>query len=105
MNEGVRVRFFNPEGAMTSVLTSDEGTVDEATNNLEARRNVYVVSSDSVKLWSEVLYWDNRRQLIHTPENVRIVSPKERLQGRGFESDQGLRNYRIFSVTGESRSQ
>ncbi len=105
MSEGVRVRFFNPDGAQTSVLTSEEGTVDEGTNNLEARKHVYVVSSDSVKLWSEVLYWDNKRQLIHTPEFVRIVSPKEHLQGRGFESDQSLKNYRIFRVTGEARTQ
>lgn len=103
MTLGVRVRFFDREGTMTTILTSEEGTVDETTNNLEARKNVYVVSSDSAKLWTEELYWDNRRQLIHTPAFVRIVSPREQLQGQGFESDQGLKNYRIFQVTGEAR--
>jgi len=105
MSEGVRVRFLSSEGVQTSVLTSDEGAVDETTNDLEARKKVYVVSSDSVKLWTEVLYWDNRRRLIHTPEFVRIVSPKEKLQGHGFESDQNLNNYRIFHVTGEAKTQ
>jgi len=102
MSSGVRVRFINPMGELTTILTSQEGSVDEATNNLEARKNVYVVSRDSVKLWTEELYWDNRRQLIHTPAFVRIVSPREQLQGQGFESDQALENYRIFKVTGES---
>ncbi len=102
MSGGVRVRFINPMGELTTILTSQEGSVDEATNNLEARKNVYVVSRDSVKLWTEELYWDNRRQLIHTPAFVRIVSPREQLQGQGFESDQALENYRIFKVTGES---
>jgi hypothetical protein len=66
-----------------------------------------VVSSDSSRLKTEDLLWDNRRQLIYTPKNeyVEITTPKEKLQGHGFESDQYLRNYRIFSVTGESRSQ
>lgn len=105
MSGGVRVRFINPLGELTTILTSQEGSVDEASNNLEARKNVYVVSRDSVKLWTEELYWDNRRQLIHTPAFVRIVSPREQLQGQGFESDQALENYRIFKVTGETLPQ
>jgi LPS export ABC transporter protein LptC len=107
MSQGVNVRFFNSEGQQTSTLTSEEGSVDEVTNNLEARKNVVVVSSDSSRLKTEDLLWDNRRQLIYTPKNeyVEITTPKEKLQGHGFESDQYLRNYRIFSVTGESRSQ
>jgi LPS export ABC transporter protein LptC len=64
MSEGVRVRFFNSEGRMTTTLTSLEGTVDEGTNNLQARKSVYVVSTDSSKMWTEVLYWDNVRQQI-----------------------------------------
>ena len=102
LSEGVRVRFYNRDGSAGSVLTSNEGAVDEGTNDLEARGNVIVTSTDRTILYSEELYWDEMRQLIHTPVFVRIVSPKERLQGVGMESDQQLRNYRIFRVTGET---
>ncbi|MBI5464129.1 MAG: LPS export ABC transporter periplasmic protein LptC [Ignavibacteriales bacterium] len=105
LSEGVTAHFFDREGQQTSVMTSSEGTVDETTNNLEAWGNVLVVSTDSTKLRSEKLYWDNVRQLIHTPEFVRIVSPKEKLQGHGLESDQSLKNYRIFRVTGEAQTE
>lgn len=107
MSQGVRVRFFDSEGEQTSYLTSEEGSADEITNNLEAHKNVVVVSSDSSQLKTENLLWDNRRQLIYTPrdEYVEITTEKEKLQGRGFESDQYLRNYRIFRVTGETRAQ
>jgi LPS export ABC transporter protein LptC len=105
MSEGIRVRFFNPQGIQTSVLTSDEGTVDESTNNLEARKNVVVVSSDSSRMTTEQLFWDNQRQLIYTPAYVQITSAKDNLQGHGFESDQSLKNYRIFRVTGQSQTQ
>lgn len=105
MSNGVVVHFFNTDQQQTSVLTSREAIVDEATNNLEAIGDVLVVSSDSTKLRTEHLYWDNKRQLVHTPEFVRIVSPKEKLQGHGFESDQSLRNYKIFHVTGEAVTQ
>jgi len=103
MSEGVHVRFFNPQGVMTTVVTSQEGTVDEGSNNLQARKNVYVVSTDSSKMWTEVLNWDNARQQIYTQEFVRISSPREDLHGKGFESDQSLKNYRVFQVTGQSR--
>lgn len=102
MSEGVVVHFFNIEGKQTSVLTSKEAIVDESTNNLEAIGNVVVVSEDSSRLKTEHLYWDNKRQLVHTPEFVRISSPKEKLEGHGFESDQSLHNYKIFHVTGQS---
>ncbi len=102
LSEGVKVRFFNRDGTPGSVLTSDEGAVDEHTDDLEARGNVVVTSRDRTVLYTEELYWDERRQLIHTPAFVRIESPKERLQGIGLESDQQLRNYRIFRVTGET---
>lgn len=102
MSEGVVVHFFNLEGEQTSILTSKEAIIDERTNNLEAIGNVLVVSDDSSKLRTEHLYWDNQRQLVHTPEFVQITSPKEKLQGHGFESDQSLHNYKIFHVTGQA---
>jgi LPS export ABC transporter protein LptC len=103
MSQGVRVRFFSREGKQTSVLTSDEGTVDEVNNNLEARKNVVVVSSDSSRMKTEQLFWDNQRQLIYTPLFVDITTAKEKMQGHGFESDPSLKHYRVFRVTGQTQ--
>jgi LPS export ABC transporter protein LptC len=105
MSQGVKVRFFNREGKQNSVLTSDEGSVDEATNNLEARKNVVVVSSDSSRMTTEQLFWDNKRQLIYTPEYVKIKTIKEKMNGHGFESDQSLKHYRVFRVTGQTTAE
>jgi LPS export ABC transporter protein LptC len=105
MSQGLKVRFFNREGKQTSILTSDEGTVDEGNNNLEARKNVVVISSDSSRMTTELLFWDNQRQLIYTPEYVQITTVKEKLQGHGFESDQSLKHYRIFRVTGQTQAE
>lgn len=105
MSQGVKVRFFDREGRQTSILTSDEGTVDEVTNNLEARNNVVVTSSDKSKMITEQLFWDNQRQLIHTPDFVQITTVKEKMQGHGFESDQSLKHYRVFRVTGQTQAE
>jgi len=102
LSEGIVVRFYDSDGSESSVLTAERGRVYDGTRNLEASENVLVVASDSTRLRTQTLYWDNQKQLIHTQEFVRIHSPKERLQGYGFESDQHLRRYRIFKVSGES---
>ena len=105
MSKGVKVHFFNRDGKLTSILTSDSGTVDETNNNLEAQKNVVVVSSDSSRMKTEQLFWDNQRQLIYTPAYVQIATLKEKMQGHGFESDQSLKNYRVFRVTGQTRAE
>lgn len=105
LSEGVVVHFLDPQGRETSVLTSREGRVDDRTNDLQASVDVRVVSSDSTVLTTSILRWDNRRRLIYTPEFVTIVSPTEKIEGHGLEADQHLRSYRIFRVSGESRTE
>jgi LPS export ABC transporter protein LptC len=103
LDSSVHVDFFDELGRHSSVLTSRSGKVDETTNNLEAEGNVVVKSDSGVVVRTEKMKWDNARQLILSDEFVRITSPKEQLQGRGFESDQNLRNYKIFHVTGSAQ--
>jgi LPS export ABC transporter protein LptC len=104
LEDSVRVDFFDQFGKHTSVLTSDKGQVDEGTNNLEATGNVVVRSDSGTVVHTEKMYWDNKMELIHSPEFVRITTPKEQLQGTGFESDYNLKNYKIFKATGTAES-
>jgi lipopolysaccharide export system protein LptC len=104
MDGNVHVDFFDEYGHHSSVLTSTTGKVDENTYNLEADGNVVVVSDSGVVVRTDKLLWNNKRQLIHSDDFVTITSPKEHLQGWGFESDQNLRNYKIFKATGTAES-
>lgn len=104
MSRGIVVYFYNDKGIQTTTLTANEGKVNEQTYDLEARGDVLVVSDDSTRLRSERLFWNNKRRLIHTPDFVSVTSPREKVQGQGFESDQRLRNYRIFKVTAQVRT-
>ncbi len=105
LSEGVVVHFFDDLGMESSVLHSREAKVNDQTNDLEAFGDVVVTSNDSTVLKTDHLFWDNTKQLIHTPDEVWITSPKETLQGKGFEAKQNLRDYKIFQVSGEARSQ
>jgi lipopolysaccharide export system protein LptC len=104
LGDSVRVDFFDDEGRHTSYLTSDSGIVDDQTNNLEALGNVYAHSDSGTSLWTQKLFWNDSTQKVTSDVFVRIVSPKEKLEGVGFVSDRDLSNYRIFNVSGEAKT-
>jgi len=104
LDSGVVVHFYDEQGKQTTTLRARHGTVNEQTYDIMALGNVVVVSDDSTRLRSERLFWDNKRRLIHTPDEVSIISAREKVYGIGFESDQRLRNYRIFKVKAQVRS-
>ncbi len=103
MNDAVSVDFYNIEGEHTSILTSQEAWVNDRTKNLEAKGAVVVTADDGSILRTDRLYWDNRTRKIHTDRFVRITTPNEMIEGHGFESDQSLKYYKIFRVTGVSK--
>jgi len=105
LDGGVKVDFFNIRGEHTSVLTASGGKVDDHTHDFEAIGNVLVVSDSGTTLQTERLFWNNASRSVRTEEFVKIVSPKEEIQGHGFESDENLTNYKIFRVTGKTSMQ
>ena len=102
LGDSIRVHFYDDSGRHTSYLTADSGIVNNLTNDLQAIDNVYAHSDSGTSLWTQQLFWNNKTQKVTSNVFVRIVSPREKLQGFGFESDRDLRNYRIFNVSGEA---
>jgi LPS export ABC transporter protein LptC len=99
LDEGVKVDFYNTDRAITTTLTSKTGRVEDVTRNLFAFENVIVKGADGTVLKTEELEWRNIDKKIVTDKFVTIVTPKEKIQGYGFESDQHLKNYVIRNIT------
>lgn len=99
LDSGVHVDFYGPAENITTVLTSLRGRVNDATKDLYAIDSVVAVSDSGVTLKTEELMWRNKDKKIVSEKFVTIVSPKEEIQGYGFESDQALRNYVIYNIT------
>ncbi|MBR9976466.1 MAG: LPS export ABC transporter periplasmic protein LptC [Bacteroidetes bacterium] len=103
LDSGVVVDFYDRQGSHTSVLTSRRGRVDDITRNLEAFDSVVFRSDEGTVVETEYIFWDNKSRQVRGDRFVTITSPTERLQGYGFEADQGLRNYTVFGkITGEA---
>jgi LPS export ABC transporter protein LptC len=103
LDGGLHVDFFDVNGNHTSVLTALKGSVDDRTHDLEATGNVVVVSDSGTTLQTEQLFWKNATRRVHSDQFVKITSPKEEIQGQGLDSDETLKNYKIYRVTGQTR--
>lgn len=98
LDDNIKIDFYDEDEIKTTTLTSLRGRVDDRTNNLWAIDSVLAVS-DSVTLITEELMWRNEDKKIVSDKFVRIITPKEKIEGYGFESDQSLRNYVIYQIT------
>lgn len=102
LDDSLNVEFFSrSSNKRVSYLTADSAKIDDRTRNMLAWGKVVVIGdSTHTKLETSVLHWDNKTQKLFTTEFVKISSPREHLEGYGFESDQNLNNYKIFRVSG-----
>lgn len=99
LDSGVKVDFYNQLEQISTVLTSKRGRVDDANRDLYAIDSVVAVSDSGVTVTTEELMWRNKDRKIVSDKFVTIISPKEKIQGYGFESDQNLQNYVIYNIT------
>ena len=104
LDDSVHVDFFDEAGRHTSLLTARRGKVDDATQDFVAYEKVVVVSDSGSTMRTDSLLWTNATRTIHTNAFVDITSPTEHIMGQGLVSDQDLKNYRIFRVTGQALS-
>jgi LPS export ABC transporter protein LptC len=102
LSESIHVDFFDECERHTSLLTARHGKVNDRTQDFAAYENVVVISDSGTTLRTDSLYWDNATRKIRTEAFVDIVSPTEHIMGHGMISDQGLKNYTIFKVTGQA---
>ena len=91
---GVRTDFFSKTGEQTGTLTSREGTYRKQRGDLEARKNVVVVSTDGRRrLETEHLRYDERTDLITTDSAFVITDDGQVHRGVGFETDPAITRY------------
>lgn len=64
----------------------------------ELRDSVVVINEKKDKLETELLFWDQGKDLIYTDRFVKITNEDQIVMGTGFESDSHLTNRKIRNV-------
>ena len=93
-----KTTFFTPQGAVSAVLTSKEGTYLTARSTMDARKNVLVVTSDGKRLTTEQLHYNQSTNEISSDSAFVMTEPTRELHGIGFVSDPNLINIRVKRV-------
>ncbi len=97
----VKLTFFRTEtGEQASVLTSDEGTYQQRTGQMEGRGNCVVVTSEGARLTSSILRYDQAKNEVSTDQPYTYVSGERNVQGQGFVSDPTFSNITTQRVRG-----
>ncbi len=91
--DGVEVQFWNEKGEKT-IVTSDYGIQYDKTNLIDLRGNVVLLTSDSVKLNAQQLYWDQTNKWVFTDQPYSIVFKNGSYnEGAGFDSSEEFDNF------------
>ena len=96
---GIKVVFYNGKDSAQAKVTSRYAKCTN--NNLwELRDSVVVVNDKDERLETELLFWNQEKDLIYTDRFVKITSEDQLTQGIGFQSDSHLNRRKIMKVTG-----
>jgi LPS export ABC transporter protein LptC len=102
LKDGVRVDFYNEEGVLRSILTSEEGKVYDDKQDMYANGHVVVRSENGTTLFTDELFWNNNEQKIISKVPVKITTLSDTLYGDTFRSDPDLVDYEITNAHGTS---
>jgi LPS export ABC transporter protein LptC len=96
---GLTAIFYDGKPTPAASVTGKYAKYTNKDNLWELKDSVVVVNENKDKLETELLFWDQKKDLIYTDRFVKITSDNQIIQGFGFESDSHLRKRRIKKVT------
>lgn len=98
--KGLVVDFYNEFEEKNSKLSANYAKRIDKTAIWEAKYDVVATSSDGSILNTELLYWDENKEIIYTDQFVKVTEEESIIYGTGFESNQDFTNWKILNITG-----
>ncbi len=99
--KGVFLEFYDKEGNMTSTLKANRAFYSKKTDEYKVEEDVEVYNIENKeRLNSEELFWNPKKEEIHTNKFVSITTPTQVIKGVGLTAKQDFSNYVIRKVTG-----
>lgn len=102
--KGIDVSFYEeilPDGRPGARITAKYARYYEADRLWEVRDSVVAVNSKGDILETELLYWDEEKELIYTDKFVKITEADQIIMGTGLESDTRMDRWIIKNISGE----
>lgn len=97
--QGLTAIFYDGKPTPAASVTGKYAKYTNENNLWELKDSVVVVNENKDKLETELLFWDQEKDLIYTDRFVKITTEDQIIQGFGFESDSRLVKRKIKKVT------
>ncbi len=98
---GIYLEFYDPDGSLSSILSSDYCYYYNETDTWRALRNVMIRNVKSgEKLNTEELFWEQKKEMVYTSKFVRIETEDEILMGEGLRAKQDFSWWTILNGKG-----
>lgn len=95
-NEGITVTFYDGLPEPSSYISSEYAKYLDKDKIWELRYNVNVRTEKNELLETELLFWDEVKDLVYTDRFVRITTEDRIMSGTGFESDSRFSKTKIL---------
>jgi LPS export ABC transporter protein LptC len=98
--QGFIIKQFNENKEITSHIEASYGKYYENKSLWEARQNVVAVTEDNDTLKTDILFWDEEKDIIYSDQFVKFIQKEQIITGIGFESDLQMKKWFIKNVKG-----
>jgi len=96
----VDVDVYDSLGRVSSELTGDSAVIREKSGALHVYGHVVLIREDGVRLDTEYLFYDSKKDSVHTPGYFEMTRGEDIYRGIGLDSDPGLKSYRCRESSG-----
>ncbi len=96
----LHVDFYNDSMKIESYLDAKKAWYYEQQSRIVLTDSVVVIRIDGDTLKTNELYWEQNLHKLYTTKDVEIRQRTKTIFGKGFESDEQLKNFRLDSITG-----
>jgi LPS export ABC transporter protein LptC len=96
---GLKVLFYDGKKEPVASVSAKYAKYTNTNNLWELKDSVVVINEGNDKLETEVLFWDQSKDLIYSDRFVKITNEDQIVMGTGFESDPRLVKRKIKKVS------
>ncbi|WP_291562818.1 LPS export ABC transporter periplasmic protein LptC [Bacteroides sp.] len=98
--KGLYLEKFDSLFRVNASIKADTAYYHEKKEIWELRGNVHIQNQLGDKFDTELLFWDQSKERIYSDKFIKIEQEDKILTGYGFDSNQEMTEYEIFTPTG-----
>lgn len=102
--KGLKIVNISKDRKDSTTITGNYALTYKRTAISEIRGNVVIINhTQKTKLETNQLFWDQKENYFFTEDGFRLTTPRDTVNGFGFESKQNLTKWLAKDITGEIR--